>query len=188
MFSPRVTRLLAASIVAAVIGGLFAFEPVTRNFFAQDIVCVYCHFPWEYDGLARLSASKIHPSSPVQGKCVDCHLPKGFWKATFAYAHFAQVSDLFGHFRDRDAERAGEWIPPRAAMAYRVRDRFMENDSVTCRSCHIEAEIKLRRIKGREAHKLALEEKKTCIECHYNLIHREVDLREDGPIKKVPPA
>jgi nitrate/TMAO reductase-like tetraheme cytochrome c subunit len=93
---------------------------------------------------------------------------------------------LFGHFRDRDAERAGDWIPPRAATAYRVRDRMYEYDSVTCRTCHIEAEIKPQRVRGINAHELALKEQKTCIECHDNLVHRRVEVRKDA-FKKNPP-
>jgi hypothetical protein len=43
-----------------------------------------------------------------QTRCVNCHLPEGWWNATYAYTHFASMTDLFGHFRDRDAEKAGE--------------------------------------------------------------------------------
>jgi nitrate/TMAO reductase-like tetraheme cytochrome c subunit len=167
---------------AAVIGWLFAYEPVTRNLVATEFVCSYCHLEQEYVPAARLSFSTPHPAAPKEGeeqaRCVDCHVPEGFWATTFAYTHFVSVTDLFGRFRDRASERAGEWIPPSAARAYRVRDRLFAYDSVTCRSCHIESEIKPKRKRGRKAHKKALENKETCIECHTNEVHRFVDLRE----------
>jgi len=158
------------------------YEPVTRHFVAQDRICTYCHLEWEYVPTAKRSATRPHLQEASdklsQATCVQCHLPEGWWNATYAYFHFLSVTDLFGHFRDRDAERAGDWIPPRAAMADRARLRMFENDSVTCRSCHIEAEIKPKRARGVNAHQLALTEKKTCIECHNNLVHREVRILE----------
>jgi len=176
---------LSGGIFAALIVGLaIIYEPVTRTYIAQDAFCTYCHLEWEFSPDARLTATKPHQAvaddKQSQAVCVDCHLPKGWWNTTYAYTHFLSMTDLFGHFRDRDAERAGDWIPPRAATAYRVRDRLFEYDGETCRSCHVEAEIKFTRARGENAHKLALKEDKTCIECHNNLVHRPVDVRPDA--------
>lgn len=177
--------VVSAGVAAVLIGGLvIAYEPVTRNLIAQDPVCTYCHLPWEFNPDVRLTATQPHQAEAEdelsQARCVDCHLPEGWWNTTYAYTHFLSMTDLFGHFRDRDLERAGDWIPPRAATAYRVRDRLFEYDSATCRTCHIESEIKPTRARGINAHKLALEEKTTCIECHNNLVHRPVELRKDA--------
>jgi nitrate/TMAO reductase-like tetraheme cytochrome c subunit len=169
----------------------FAFQPVTRNFVAQDATCNYCHLPWEFNADFRLSASRPHLADPEektsQARCVDCHLPKGWLNTAYAYTHFLSFTDLYGYVRDLDAERAGDWIPPRAATAYRVRNRMYENDGDTCRTCHVESEIKFTRERGVNAHKLALEENKTCIECHNNLVHRPVDMRKNA-FKKIDPA
>lgn len=187
-------KTINAIIVGAVIvlvGWIIAYEPVTRNLVAQDAVCNYCHLPWEFNSDFRLTATRPHQATPEdkisQARCVDCHLPEGWWNTTYAYTHFLSMTDLFGHFRDRDSERAGDWIPPRAATAYRVRDRMYEYDSVTCRTCHIESEIKPKRPRGINAHKLALKEENTCIECHNNLVHRQVEVRKDA-FKKPQPA
>lgn len=172
-------------VVVLVIGVALVFEPVTRNFVSQDDLCSYCHVDREYRAEVRLSYSKHHPLSTTDGYedkqalCVDCHLPTGFINAFYAYTHFASFTDLFGHFRHRTAERAGPWLPPRQAAAFRVRDRLFEYDSPTCRLCHIEEEIEPKRERGKNAHKKALEDKQTCIECHYNEKHRAVDVRKD---------
>lgn len=180
---PKAIKIAVAVFVALSIGWVIVYEPVTRTLIAQDALCNYCHLPWEFNSDVRLTATRPHQAEhgqeQSQARCVDCHLPEGWWNATYAYTHFLSITDLFGHFRDREAERAGDWIPPRAATAYRVRDRMFEYDSITCRTCHIEAEIKPERKRGINAHKLALEEKKTCIECHNNLVHRRVDLRKN---------
>ncbi len=188
--SPRTIAILGGVVAVLLISFVIAYEPVTRNFIAQDAVCNYCHLKWEFNPDERLTASRAHGSKedPIgtQPTCVDCHLPEGFINTTYAYMHFLSFTDLFGYMRDRDSERAGDWIPPRAATAYRVRDRMYEYDGNTCRTCHVESEIKFTRDRGVNAHKLALEEQKTCIECHNNLVHRPVDVRKDA-FKKVAP-
>jgi nitrate/TMAO reductase-like tetraheme cytochrome c subunit len=154
---------------------------VTRNYVAADNICMYCHVPWEYLHSARMSFSKTHPpelkEDQTPAHCVDCHLPKGLINTTYAYTHYASVTDLFGHFRDREDERAGDWIPLSAARAYRVRDRLMEYDSKTCRTCHVMEEIVPDSIRGQTAHKDAVANGETCIECHSNLVHRFVEIR-----------
>jgi len=180
----RAINIAIGVIIALIIVWIIAYEPVTRKFVAQDAVCNYCHLPWEFNPDERLTASKphqsIHEQKESQATCVECHLPEGWWNTTYAYTHFLSFTDLFGHLRDRDAERAGDWIPPRAATAYRVRDRMYEYDGNTCRTCHIESEIKFTRERGVNAHKLAIKEQKTCIECHNNLVHRPVDARKNA--------
>ena len=180
----KTRSILILIAVILIVGWVFAYQPVTRNLIAQDALCNYCHLPWEYNADERQTATRPHQANhddeQSQVNCVDCHLPEGWWNTTYAYTHFLSITDLYGRFRDRDGERAGKWIPPRAATSYRVRDRLFENDSSTCRSCHIESEIKPKRKRGINAHKLALEENKTCIECHFNLVHREVALRKDA--------
>lgn len=174
-------RLVIGIIAVLVVGWCFAFEPVTRNFVAQDSTCLYCHLPREYEHTARLSFTKQHPvelkDNEQAARCVDCHLPKGFWSSAFLYTHFASATDLYGHFRDRPKERAGDWIPLSAARAYRVRDRLLEYDSVTCRSCHVMAEIKPRQPRGQKAHEDAIRDNQTCMECHANVVHRYVEVR-----------
>lgn len=175
------SRIIVGVIAVLLVGWCFAYEPVTRNFVAQDKTCIYCHLPREYLHTARLSFSDPHPVEPKEderiARCVDCHLPEGFWATTFAYTHFASITDLFGHFRDREAERAGDWIPLSAARAYRVRDRLLEYNSETCNTCHVMAEIKPKEPRGQKAHDDAVRDNQTCMECHANVVHRYVEVR-----------
>jgi nitrate/TMAO reductase-like tetraheme cytochrome c subunit len=184
--SARARRLaLPLGLVAIlVVGGALAFEPLTRQVIAGNGLCAYCHVPQEYQSQVRLAYSRPHPAAkedgelPQQARCVECHLPTGLVSTVFAYTHFASLTDLFGRFRHRNVERAGAWLPPRQAAAYRVRDGLAEDDSSTCRACHDMDEIEPKRERGVNAHKEAVEEDKTCIACHYNETHRAVALRE----------
>jgi len=113
-------------------------------------------------------------------RCADCHIPPGFFGSVYAYLHFASITDFFGYFRDRERERSGPYVTPRALTAYRVRDRLFEYDSVTCRSCHDKFEINPKNAAAKSAHEAAAKEGETCIECHYNLVHRKVNPRKDA--------
>ena len=194
LISRRALIILISILALLLVFWLFAFEPITRNYVATNHVCVHCHVQREYLYSARMSFTSIHPpqkyldkgvperlKNRVPARCVDCHLPKGPINTIFAYTHFVSVTDLFGHFRDRPAERAGKWIPLSAARAYRVRDRLKEYDSVTCRSCHIMEEIVPESIRGKSAHKDAIANHETCIDCHVNLVHRFVEVRTAAP-------
>ena len=176
----RIINISIALIVILLIAVAIVYEPVTRKFVGQDATCNYCHLPWEFNPGYRLSATKAHGSKedPVntQPTCVECHAPEGWWNATYIYLHIFSFTDLFGYMRDRDTERAGDWIPPRAATSYRVRDRLYQYDGVTCRSCHSETDEKWLKEKK---HKKVVSKEATCIECHMNLVHRPVDERDN---------
>lgn len=182
-FSWLLSRLAAPlAVVAAVvvaIGILVAFEPATRNLVGQDDWCNTCHLKADYDPTAKMSWTSVHPATPDggQARCVDCHLPEGLAASVYVYTHILSLTDLFGRARDREAEKRGPWVEPVAKLAYRVRDRLMEYDSITCRSCHIESEIKPKQRRGQKAHERALKKEQTCIECHDNFVHREVPSR-----------
>ncbi len=175
--------IAGAVAVAIVIGGALAFEPVTRNLVANDDLCSYCHLEWEFDPTVRDSLSKPMKAAPEGdeiARCVDCHIPKGMAGSFYAYLHFASITDFFGHFRDLKTERAGKYLTPRAITSYRVRDRFFEYDSPTCRGCHDLAAMAEADNKAQKVHKRALEKRKTCIECHTNLVHAPVDRRKNA--------
>lgn len=61
--------------------------------------------------------------------------------------------------------------------AFETRQWFKERDSATCKRCH-----ELEAIQGKRANTAAIHreetEGKTCIDCHYNLVHRKVPDRK----------
>ena len=185
-FSNNIKRVIVVigAITTLFLGVLVVvFEPLTRDVVSRDELCFYCHLEWEYNPKARLSWSK--PMKAAKGSdniasCVDCHLPPGLVNSVFAYTHFLSITDLFGRVRDIKGERKGKWTPQRAKTTYRVRDRFYEYDSITCRTCHSDLRTQLESEELKEFHQSVLDEGQTCIECHYNLVHQPVDLRESG--------
>ena len=190
---PGILVPLVLGVIVVVVAA--AFEPLSRRLAASDVVCFGCHNRSELDATLAGSPSKRHPATPEEGdeaRCVDCHVPQGWVESSYIYGHILAGTDLFGHARgigffapQGGAHGRAEMptnFPPEATrvgrQAYLVRDRLLKYDSVTCRSCHIEAEIKPKRKRGRRAHKNALKNRETCIECHYNVAHREVEARD----------
>ncbi len=170
------------------IGVLAAFEPMTRAFVAQDAVCLSCHEDSEYDATSTVlwdgfrPVTRPHPATKEVGQasCVSCHVPGGMLDSVYVYTHILTLTDFFGRLHESVADRQqAPWVAPAARRAYAVRDGFLENDSSPCRACHIESEIKPKRKRGQKAHKNALKKKETCIECHDNLVHREVPPRDE---------
>ena len=188
-------NLITLVVGVIVIIVVAAFEPISRGLAGSDVVCFGCHMRIEYDPTIAGSPSKRHPATQEEGDqahCVDCHVPQGWVESSYIYAHILTDTDLFGHERGigffapqggahgrgGDADELPRRSHPHRQETYLVRDRLLQYDSVTCRSCHIEAEIKPKRKRGQRAHKNALKNKETCIECHYNVAHREVEARD----------
>ncbi|GMQ89779.1 MAG: hypothetical protein BMS9Abin10_0113 [Gammaproteobacteria bacterium] len=180
---PKLSRrasiaLIAVGILIVMAGAALAIGPITRNVIAQDGLCLTCHAPTD----PSLEVSARHPADTDKpaAACAECHIRPGFAGAMSAFGHFTNLTDFYGGFRSAYADRPGKkWIAPLARRAYRTRDGMRAADTAACRSCHIEEEIKPKKKRGQRAHAEALEEKLTCINCHYNLVHREVDPRED---------
>ena len=169
--------LVALGVIAVVIvGAALAIGPLTRKYVATDKWCLDCHLPVD----PTLDFSRDHPAGADQppATCAQCHTLPGAIGAIYTYAHQAYLTDLYGTYRGPGVNRGGKWIAPVARRAYRSRDGMRATDSAGCRSCHIEAEIKPKKKRGQRAHDEALEKKLTCINCHYNLVHRAIDPRE----------
>jgi len=170
---------LGAGAVVIVVAAA-AFKPATRVIAANETLCFGCHFSQDFDTRIENAASKRHPESPEAGqtaRCVDCHVPNTLAGSVFVYTHYLGQTDLFGNLRRMQAKTEGPYLSPAEKKAYAVRDALQAADSGTCRTCHIESEIKPKRPRGRNAHAQALRNKQTCIECHFNLVHTEVELR-----------
>lgn len=109
--------------------------------------------------------------------CADCDVPKGLVRATWAHV-VKGMGDLYGQLT-YDYEDPAVWEERRPELAHAVRYWMRDNDSVTYRSCHDQAAITPTRLRGQRQHAEAKETGMTCIDCHYNLVHDEVEPTEE---------
>jgi len=172
-------------VLAGVVGAVIAVAAVLVNeqvdaYTSTDVFCgTSCHSMQAHvaDDPVYVASAHRTASSGVRAGCADCHIPHGIVAGTWAHVKGGVkdiISETLNDFSDREV-----WERGRAERAYHVRDWLLETDSATCRTCHDEAAIEPERKRGQRQHADAREQGLTCIGCHYNLVHAELEARED---------
>lgn len=173
-------KSIVFSVILGGIGGLLLALAAEKmdELTTTDSFCTSCHAMQSYIAESETYKTSVHQTtnSGVRPGCADCHIPKGLVIST--YTHVVNgISDAWGEI-SRDYEDPEVWNAEKARLAYATRDWFRANNSVTCRECHEEVSIKPERKRGQRQHAEALQQNMTCIDCHYNLVHDEIEPRE----------
>lgn len=170
-------KMLLAGVVGAVIAvaAVLANEQVDR-YTSTDTFCgTSCHSMEAHVASNPVYLESAHrtAASGVRAGCADCHIPHGIVAGTWAHVK-GGVKDIISETMN-DFSQQEVWDRGRAERAYQVRSWLLDTDSATCRTCHEEAAIKPERKRGQRQHADARERGLTCIGCHYNLVHAEVE-------------
>lgn len=171
-----ITRhVLFAMVFAGLCGiGFMVFLIEFDHHTSTEAFCTTCH-SMELAAVPYRESAHYMPTSGVRASCGDCHVSPGVFAAT--WDHFIGSKDLFHQLfgADYDDPVINALHLPDAAFS--AREWFRERDSATCRRCHEQDAIV-----GKRADTLAIHREdakgKTCIDCHINLVHREVPARE----------
>ncbi len=172
-------------VVSGIVGAVIAVAAVLANeqfdhYTSTDEFCgTSCHSMKAHISSDDVYLQSVHRNakSGVIAGCADCHIPKGIVAATWAHVSAGTrdiISETMNDFSDPKV-----WEAKRPELAYRVRDWLYETDSATCRHCHQEAAIRPEKKRGQRQHEEAKETGMTCIECHYNLVHAEIEPRDE---------
>lgn len=172
---------IIVALAGFIIGMVFvlSLEKVDQLTSTDDFCSNSCHAMKAYIAYEPVYINSSHRMtySGVQAGCADCHIPEGIVAATWTHT-IEGMRDTWSLIVN-DFSTRPLWDAQREAMAYRVRDDMLENDSRTCRSCHKREALKPRRERGARQHELAQRNNQTCIACHYNLVHQPVKARPD---------
>ena len=182
----RLSRILShtaivAGLVGLVIGivAVLAAEQVD-HYTSTDAFCsTTCHSMQAYVATEETYLQSAHRTSVtgVRAGCGDCHISQaGIIPATWDHVK-GGIKDIFAEATN-DFSKPEVWEMRRARLAYNVRDKMLANDSANCRVCHEEDKIQPQKKRGQAQHADAKEQGLTCIGCHYNLVHREVEPRD----------
>ncbi len=118
-----------------------------------------------------------HFSNPsgVGATCSDCHVPRE-WTAKLLRKIYA--TNEFYHWVIGSVDTPGKFEAKRLEMAERVWSSMMASDSRECRNCHSYASMNFekQRDNAKKVMKEALDEGRTCIECHRGIAHKMPDL------------
>jgi len=134
--------------------------------------CISCHEM--RDNVYVEYKETIHYSNRtgVRAVCSDCHVPKDW---TYKMMRKIQASKevwgkLVGTIDTREKFEA-----KRLELAQHEWDRMKKADSRECRNCHSFDGMNTEKQKLRAAkmHKIAQDDKKTCIDCHKGIAHHK---------------
>lgn len=173
--------VLRHPVIALIMIGLFsgtslATLDLTDIYFSSDNFCATTCHAMKSTVYPELQQSK-HWTTPtgVRASCANCHVSGRLTLAM--WDHFIATRDLYAQLtNDFTVPETFEKLRPAAAEKARL--EMLNNDSRTCRSCHVFEAIQPQRNRGKKLHADGLKTGATCIECHYNLVHKPVEPSE----------
>lgn len=134
--------------------------------------CISCHemednVYAEYQGTVHQNNS-----SGVRATCPDCHVPKDWGPKMIRKIQASK--ELYGKFITKSVSTPEKFEEHRLVMASREWKRMKRTDSKECRNCHSFEFMDFTQQEKRagQNHQKALDEGKTCIDCHQGIAHR----------------
>jgi nitrate/TMAO reductase-like tetraheme cytochrome c subunit len=170
----RAPRSRRAVFLAGVVGGVFLVAAILGGEAAISTTefCVSCH-SMSY-AAEELKKSSHYAALGTDPGCKDCHIPQGL--ANFHLALYTHTYDgVRGVYNEltHDYSTIQKFNARRLEAAQVVRMNLKRWDSVTCRACH--SNTRPPGESARDAHKKMQTKGATCIDCHQNLVHKEVE-------------
>jgi nitrate/TMAO reductase-like tetraheme cytochrome c subunit len=172
--------LLATFVAGAVASVVFlgGFNSVIARTNTLDF-CVSCHEMRDTVYQEYQKSPHYENPSGVRVTCSDCHVPKD-WPGKMKRKLLA-ANDVY-HSLLGTIDTKEKFEARRLVLAERVWARMAATDSAQCRSCHDyhAMDFGKQSKRGSEKMRAAMEDGKTCIECHKGVAHKlPVDYEDD---------
>ncbi len=167
-----VKRGLSATLFCVVIGLAVAVLAVGGEAaLSTQEFCTSCHsMTYPAKELARSAHFGRLGADP---QCKDCHIPQGIENFHLAVrAHVVDGARDLWREMTNDYSDIGLFDERRLQMAHEARMQMKRLDSLTCRRCHRDPRPVTP--EGKLAHRSLGSAGTTCIDCHQNLVHKEV--------------
>ncbi len=180
-------RMIVVGIVGGIIiwGGLNTGMELTNH----TEFCLSCHeMSIPYEELKKTVHYKNRSGTTVS--CADCHVASS--KTPVDYARKSTMKllaarDVIGHIKGT-VDTPEKFEAHRLEMAKRVWQKMKDADSRECRNCHDFKTMDPAKQKDRSVvkHEGAIEDGKTCIDCHKGIAHKPVHqlLEQEGAAPK----
>ncbi len=134
--------------------------------------CISCHEM--HDNVYQEYKQTVHYSNRtgVRATCPDCHVPRD-WSHKIVRKVQASAElwgKLVGTIDTKEKFEAN-----RLRLAEHEWARMKSVDSIECRNCHSfeGMDTDKQKLRGAKMHKIAQEDKKTCIDCHKGIAHKK---------------
>ena len=161
--------LLAAFFVIGILfwGGFHTVVEATNT----ETFCIGCHEM--RDNVYPEYQKTIHyrNRTGVRATCPDCHVPKEW--APKMIRKIQASGELWGKLVG-SIDTKEKFDARRLKLAESEWARMKAADSRECRNCHSfdSMDIEKQKLRGAKLHKIAQEDKKTCIDCHKGIAHK----------------
>lgn len=171
---PSAKYSLIALLTVGFFSGIFFWGGFNTAMEATNTMefCISCHEM--HDNVYQEYKKTIHYSNRtgVRAVCSDCHVPKD-WSHKMVRKIKASAElwgKLMGTIDTREKFEAN-----RLRLAENEWARMKAVDSRECRNCHSfeGMDTEKQKLRGAKMHKIAQEEKKTCIDCHKGIAHQK---------------
>jgi len=144
-------------------------KAVDPGSFNVTVGCAECHaYPFE----EYRESAHFDNDREVRPGCLGCHNPHSVreiltWK--FFYVNEGTIGESPFHSISNSLRDIPAWENLRVDLANKVRKQMMAENSAKCKVCHKPQSKWFAKIKRHQEMG-----EKTCIQCHYNLVHKEV--------------
>ena len=172
LWRPSAVYSLGALVIAGGIAGVlfwggfnWAME-MTNN----ETFCITCHEMRDNVYVEYKETIHYNNHSGVRATCPDCHVPKEWiYKVR---RKIVASNELFHHFAGT-VSTPEKFEEKRIELASNVWRTMKATDSRECRNCHAfqYMDFTLQEERAGKAHQQALDEGKTCIDCHQGIAH-----------------
>jgi len=178
---------LLRMIVIGVLGGVIIWGGLNMGmeYTNRSDFCMSCHeMTIPFEELKKTVHYKNRSGTTVQ--CADCHVASSKTPTDYMFKSMQKLiaaRDVVGHILGT-VDTPEKYEAYRLTMAKRVWERMKERDSKECRNCHDFKTMDPAKQKDRSVtkHEGAIEDGKTCIDCHKGIAHKPVHhLLEGGP-------
>ncbi len=145
---------------------------IDTGHFNMTVGCAECHaYPYE----EYRESPHYDNERGVKTGCMGCHNPHSVWQFLvwkFFYINEGAFGESPFHVISSSLRDMPAMDDLRPALAKVVRNQMLEEDSAKCKVCHKTGSEWYKKIKSHQ------KTEKTCIRCHYNLVHEEVKWSE----------
>ncbi len=149
--------------------------------------CISCHeMNIPFEELKKTVHYKNRSGAAAQ--CADCHVASSKTPTDYMFKSFQKLMaarDVIGKITGI-IDTPEKFEAHRLTMAQRVWERMKERDSKECRNCHDFKYMDTEKQKYRSVvkHEGAIEDGKTCIDCHKGIAHKQVHQTKEATAEK----
>ncbi len=166
------------ALIAMLMAGAISFASFVEHTSTTEF-CISCHEMKSTVYEEYKKSVHYRNEAGVRATCSDCHVPHS-WSQVMVRKAMA-VRDVYHHLLGT-LDTTEKFEAHRLELAQRVWSRMKTNGSQECRNCHNFDAMALdkQRLRAQKQHQNAMNDGRTCIDCHKGIAHKAVHQAAQG--------